>query len=441
MMKSIVFDKYIQKKSGSKSFLLFEHSRFAKNVASMLTGNLAAQFIVLLSAPLITRIYTPTQFGEMTLIWTYVALFSVITCLRYENCIVLEKNDEKAFNLFLACLVIALGVAVGAAIPVIILNESITEMIRFSGDRILLLFFPVGLLSFGAFNALTFLYTRFERFPLLSSCKVFGALSSVVFKILAGVFFYASAAWLLIGNTLVILVPVLILVLGLQNTKRCMIRKKSNLKAMTELLKKYKDFPVYHGVTGLINNLSQNIPVILFAYFFDSTVVGFYGLANSMLRKPVYLVSESLSKVFLKDIADKQDRPIELRRALIQTSRGLFLIGFIPFGTLMLFGQPLFILIFGESWAPAGLYTQLLSPWLFTAFINPPSTQMIIVKKKLKFNLYYNIANIVLKTLTVSIAAITLKDPVLMLGAFSGIGVAMNLFYMGYAFRLTGKNS
>ena len=76
---------------------------FLRNVTTMLAGNATAQAIAFLAAPVITRLYAPDDFGEMTYVSSLIAIFSVFACMRYESAIVLPKEEGKAFNIFILC--------------------------------------------------------------------------------------------------------------------------------------------------------------------------------------------------------------------------------------------------------------------------------------------------------------------------------------------------
>lgn len=69
--------------------------RFARNVASMLTGNILSQAIGFLAALVITRLYTPDDFGIMTYIWSLTSIFSVGAGLCYQQAIILPSEEKK----------------------------------------------------------------------------------------------------------------------------------------------------------------------------------------------------------------------------------------------------------------------------------------------------------------------------------------------------------
>ena len=68
-------------------------STYAKNVLTLMTGTGLAQAIPIAISPILTRIYTPEEFGVFAL---YMAIASILTVLvtgRYEMAILLPKKD------------------------------------------------------------------------------------------------------------------------------------------------------------------------------------------------------------------------------------------------------------------------------------------------------------------------------------------------------------
>jgi len=413
-----------------------QKGRFARNVATMLAGNFSAQIIAFLAAPIITRLYLPEDFGVMTLIMSYTGIFSIISCMRFEQPIVIEPDSANALNIFALCIIIASSFSLLLCGIVFFFDEQIASLINLQQNSSYLWFIPAGVFVFGLSYALSSWNARRKNFPLLSFCRTFGALLTASTKIVLGTLFLSSGLWLLFGNILGIFGPAVILLVFLLG-KDQILRNSVNRQAIKNMAYKYKKFPTYHTATGLLNSLSQNLPVILFAFYFSPAVVGFYGLANSILRKPIELVAGSMSKVLLQKTAETHAAGQSLKENFLKVTKGLIAVGIIPFCILGLAGETLFSFLFGENWITAGLYAQLLAPWLFILLINLPATQVIIVKQKLRFNLFFNMVNIILRLIIIVVSAIIFSDPVTTIALFSASGVIINLFYINYAYKLT----
>jgi O-antigen/teichoic acid export membrane protein len=74
-------------------------SEFAKNVLTLMTGTTIAQAIPIAISPILTRIYTPEDFGVFALYMSLASIISVVATGRYELAIMLPKKDDDAINI------------------------------------------------------------------------------------------------------------------------------------------------------------------------------------------------------------------------------------------------------------------------------------------------------------------------------------------------------
>ena len=98
---------------------LLKRSGFSKNLITLLSGTTIAQAITLLLSPVLTRLYTPHEFGVIGTFLSIVAAIALIISLRYEIAIVLPKKEENAINL----------VALAAIITIIICEFLFFEIV------------------------------------------------------------------------------------------------------------------------------------------------------------------------------------------------------------------------------------------------------------------------------------------------------------------------
>ena len=86
-------------------------SASARHVLTLLTGTGLAQLIALAAAPLLSRLYTPEDFGVFALYLSVVSLLAILATGRYELAIVLPEDDDDARHLLALALLISLVVS------------------------------------------------------------------------------------------------------------------------------------------------------------------------------------------------------------------------------------------------------------------------------------------------------------------------------------------
>ena len=64
-------------------------SLFVRHILIVATGTATAQAIGFLASPVISRLYTPEQFGGFAIFTTLTSLFVTVSALGYESAVVL----------------------------------------------------------------------------------------------------------------------------------------------------------------------------------------------------------------------------------------------------------------------------------------------------------------------------------------------------------------
>ena len=73
-------------------------SEFSQNVLTLMTGTTLAQAIPIIISPILTRIYTPEDFGLLALFLSITNIIGSVANGRYELAIMLPKKNDNAIN-------------------------------------------------------------------------------------------------------------------------------------------------------------------------------------------------------------------------------------------------------------------------------------------------------------------------------------------------------
>lgn len=103
--------------------MLKNKSEFTKNIVTLITGTAFAQAIPIAISPILTRIYTPEDFGIFALFIAIISILGSIATARYELAIMLPKKDEDAINIFALCFIITCIISLLLFILVFLLND------------------------------------------------------------------------------------------------------------------------------------------------------------------------------------------------------------------------------------------------------------------------------------------------------------------------------
>lgn len=403
------FSKYKKRLKGSQLF---------RNTLLLTVATIFTQLITIGISPILTRIYSPEDYGVLGKITAFTTIFVAISTLKYDMAIVVSKSPKETKQLLCWS---EFSILLTATIAVIIYSL----IYSFSSWLILISVFLIVFLN-GNFYLFTNLHTRYKNFKKLAIARIINRTTSGTFQILFGLI-KSNVYGLIFGLVLGLLAffTYLSRKISLSNFIKIFKFNSNSFKESLPVLKKHYRFPLYTTPQVLLNSLSQSAPLLMMDSFFGSSIIGFYWLAYRILKLPIDSISNSIRVTFYqKSSALKTDK--ELFMFLIRSTAILFLMG-LPFLVLGFFVLPfVFEFAFGQEWALAGEIAKWLSPWMFLLFINTPAISMVPVIKLQKFNLIFDVI-LVLSRISVVYIGGTYFDALTTIKMFSLVGVLFNV--------------
>ncbi len=362
---------------------------FIRNVVTLMTGTTFAQVLMILVAPILTRLYSPEDFGVFALYTSILGIIAVVACWRYELAIVLPEKDEDAANLLVLSICICFGMAVLTLILVVLFRYPLANLLGAPELAPWLWFMPLSLIALGLFKAFNYWSTRRKQFRRLAARTITQSTVMAAAQIGTGVLYPVASAGGLIGGALIgQLTATGRLAWQIARDEGKQI--KFNIKGIKRVLNRYRRFPIYDSWSGLLNTTSTMLPALLLGYFFTPAVVGYYALGHSVLAMPMSVVGGSIAQVFFPR-ANEAQRKGDLDHLTLDMFQSLLAIGFVPILLITIVAPDLFAVIFGVRWWTAGEYVRWLSLWLLFVFISSPLSTMYAVMERQRDGLIVNI--------------------------------------------------
>lgn len=366
-------------------------SEFSRNVLTVFSANMIAQFLPLITAPILTRIYSPDDYGILGVVMSILAIITTVSTLGYLNCIVAAKDDLEANALAALCLKVLTGTIVVVIMGISIFHAVIVDVYKIYSAKNVLYLLPVSLFITGITSIYYNLATRYKYFGIISKNRVMTVISSSAISIAIGL--WLKNYWgLVIGFFAGQLVNCVLVYIKLNNKPQILSITQLLSFSTKKVAKQYIDFPKYMMPADFINMLSNQIPIFAISRFQakPEQAVGYYNMSNRMLGIPITLVSSSIGDVFRQRCAEDYNTKGTCRPIFIKTFKTLFLTAIIPFSILIAFGGDIFAFVFSEKWRAAGQYSQILGFLFFCRFVISPLTYVFFVagKQKLDFILH-----------------------------------------------------
>jgi O-antigen/teichoic acid export membrane protein len=398
-----------------------------RHVGELMLGTLIGQAILVVSAPILTRLYTPADYGVLATYSALVIVLSVVTTLRYEPAVLLPQSDEEADSLasMMLFLTAILSLLMGVAIWAI---SSWLEPVWLQPLRPYIGLLVLSVLFYGVLQVLTYRLIRLQRFRVQMHSRWAQSLFYTLTQLGGGVL-RVGAVGLLMGQVVGQLVGVLLLGRGVR-------LQWGGIGRLWALAMRYREFPLYNLPTALISTLGLQLPILLAAALYSVKEAGWLLLGLRLIGMPVDLLASSLGQVYLGRAAElARHAPAELRAFVLRTLKRLVGLAILPTVLLMVVAPPLFAWLFGADWRASGEYLQILTPVLLARLVASPIAQTLIVTRRLSLQLGWESLRLILVALSFWLPAILHQPFSVALSAYSGVYTLSLLLLMGLILR------
>lgn len=364
---------------------------FVRNSAWMFSASGLSILMQLVFFPILSRIYTPEDYGVFGVFNFYTTTLGTAILLGYNQAFILP-NTERSFGALLRLTIwITLGLAAlcfgiqliwGKAILAYFHHESLGHWAY--------MIIPVAL--FMAFDRLTTDWAiRQKEFKkqMIVTTSVMGG--TKVFNILYGWAISASAAGLIWTAFLQHFLKTMAYMLVVIKGGFSHFSERFAKNEMAKQAREYKEFPLYIYWGGLINMFSSGFPSALLPVLnFSMKSVGFYNNALIVLDIPLRIFGSAITSVYSQKAAELvKSGNADLAAPTWKIYRSLTLVSLVFLGGMMLIGEPLYAFAFGESWRTAGAAAELLAVYYFFRMISAPLTSLFgILRREKEFFLF-----------------------------------------------------
>jgi O-antigen/teichoic acid export membrane protein len=203
---------------------------------------------------------------------------------------------------------------------------------------------------------------------------------------------------------------------------------------------RYRDFPFYRAPQLLLNTVSRVTPLLVLGSLFGPSAAGFYAIAQSTLYLPVTVIAQSVGKVFVQRLATQAHDRKPLRPLILRATSGLVLLGFIPFGLIMLGGPWLFGLVFGSEWLEAGHYARWLAVWVFFHFVNIPAVHSLSLSNSQGILLVWEIVTTAAKLVLLLVLGLLTQSAELTVAVYALFGALAYIVLIGIGVMRAGDD-
>ncbi|OOE73669.1 oligosaccharide flippase family protein [Salinivibrio sp. ML290] len=351
---------------------------FLRAVSVLVGGTAGSQVVLIATSPILTRLYTPSDFGILAVFVSIIGILGVIASLRYELAIPLPRNDDRAINVLVLSVISLILLTTLLSIIIWLFGNDFLVLINSAELGSYLWLLPAAFALMGGYQILQYWSLRYKDFGLIAKTKILQSTSTTVLQMAGSVL----GPLALIGGR--VIGQLLSFVMMLRGPRHTISSIKANVSAKNiwSVAKEYKQFPLFSSWAGLLNASGAQIPSLFFAAVYGPAAAGGYMLAQRIINMPLTVIGSAVSDVFLPSsiAANRDNRLASQVQQLFSALASLIF----PSAILLFFTAPdLFQVIFGKDWRVAGEIVSWLAPMLAIQFlVNPVSRIFITIERQ-----------------------------------------------------------
>ena len=350
-------------------------------------GTAIGQGIVLVGTPFLVRLYEPASFGALAILMTITNISVATGCARFDLAVP-SADEEDVTALARLCILIAAF----AALAVAAVGTAIASFHLVGGAFYEIVSHPVliGLCVFFAatFQAASSMLLRWGKVPAMAALRgaqgaifVALALNQQVGLLWAQVFSFAPAC---------ILLPAILL-------------SGKPGRTIAAVAGRYRSF-AFLGLPGaILDVIGYSLCIWIVTYAYGAAGSGLFSQVQRLVGAPIMLASISLGQILLRQSAEMQDDPPQLKRLVLHLLALLAGGATLALLIIAFAGKPILGLILGSKWDVGTTFIVALSAAVFVrASISPVSAVLATFRRldlALRWQLLYFVSAATLFTL------------------------------------------
>lgn len=347
---------------------------FIRGVITLATGSAASQVLIVFASPLLTRLYTPNDFGVLAVFSALLGVIAVASCLRYELAIPMARNSIAALNTLAVALGFNVIVALGVAAALVPFDKEIAALFSAPGLAAHLWLLPVGIVFVGLYRTLTFWAVREKSFGRLARTKLSQAIGGIATQLACGVL-SPGPFGLILGQVVGQSAGAISLGRNLYS-RAVALNYRLRARRLAAAAKRHIRFPKYDLPAASINTFAANLPQFMLALLFSPAVAGFYLLAHRVIGMPVVILGQAVGQGLYAHSREAITAGT-LHSFVLKVASALLALISLPLIVLFVFGEDLFRVIFGPDWTTAGTYASWLILGATAQFVYSPISLML----------------------------------------------------------------
>ena len=347
---------------------LLPKGEFRLNVLTLMAGTTVAQAIYIAISPILTRIYTPKDFGIFAFYIAIIGVISTASTGRYELAVIRPQEDADADALVVLSVWLSGAISLFSLVVIIIFNNTLAQVIGNTAIGSWLYVVPIAVFFVGVYNTLNYWLNRHKRYASMSTNRITQSTINSILSLSFGLT-NIGVGGLIISHLLGQFVTVIMLAKQFISSNRAHNVYWLKLETFKVVASQYKNHPLYLLPSHFIGVAATQLPVLIMSSLYGASTIGFHELATRIGGIPTLLVARAIGDVYRQQASSLYSERKGFRSLFFVTIFKSTLFAFIPFLLMFIFSPYIFVLVFGEAWRVAGEYARILAVETYIGFV------------------------------------------------------------------------
>ena len=371
-----------------------------------MSGTAIAQAFPILCSPILSRMFTPGDFGLFANFNAIVSFLTVVISGKYELAILLPKRDQEAINILLLSCTLAVFFSLIFCLISFGFGDLIAKLLNVEQLAPYMWLIPIGALLSVFFLIFNELCIRKKWFVVLGKNKISNSAGIAGTSILLGLAKLQQG--LIFGGIVGQIFSVTTAIFRVLKYDRHLLIYVT-VNKLKYVARRYFNFAKFIIPGQFLSTLGVQLPVLVLSSQFGLYTAGLFMMSQRVLGTPINFLGNSFKDVFRQRAAQDYQTYGNCIDIYKKTIFSLIKIALIPFILLFITAPYLFELVFGSEWYVAGIYTRYLCVMYMLTLICNPTSYIIFITEKQHLELIWQTLYIVLTAIPLFIGVI-LKD-------------------------------
>ena len=364
---------------------------FVKNTFKLSASTVIMMGLSILVTPILTRLYTPEDYGIWGMLSSVSMIVTSILFLSYENAIIQTNDEEEVPGLIFICIICGLSVVLLSFIAFVV-GQLIG--IPFFKSFPPLSYLLIILLASFVNSLLVIVANRYSMYNRISIANISEGVSQAATRIILRTA-VKSKNGLIWGNVLSLVIASLVLGVKIRDLFIRGNKRFVSFNNLRVLLLKYKKYPLYDAPARLIEFTIGNIVVLILSAYFNKSEIGCYTILAQILLLPITLIGTSMSRVSFRELSESINNAEQFSLLANRLIKICIVLSLIPITFFVLGGDHVLVWILGSGWQSAGKMALCLSFFSVPVILSEPLLPLFKVLNKQNIRFILNVVGLV----------------------------------------------